>query len=81
MELLKIEKLCKVYGKGENAVTALNDVSFSVPKGQMLAVIGASGSGKSTLLHIIGGKQLKSRYLPQTAGRSYLPVLQPYPRA
>ncbi len=55
MELLKIEKLCKVYGKGENAVTALNDVSFSVPKGQMLAVIGASGSGKSTLLHIIGG--------------------------
>ncbi len=55
MELLQIENLSKVYGKGENAVKALDNVSFSVPKGQMLAVIGASGSGKSTLLHIIGG--------------------------
>ena len=55
MELLQIENLSKVYGKGENAVTALDNVSFSVPKGQMLAVIGASGSGESTLLHIIGG--------------------------
>ncbi|MBQ3915201.1 MAG: ABC transporter ATP-binding protein [Ruminococcus sp.] len=55
MELLKIEDLCKTYGKGENEVKALDKVSFSVPKGQMLAVIGPSGSGKSTLLHIIGG--------------------------
>ncbi len=55
MELLTIEHLCKTYGKGENAVKALDDVSFSVPKGQMTAVIGASGSGKSTLLHILGG--------------------------
>lgn len=54
MELLKIENLCKTYGKGENEVRALDNVSFSVPKGQMLAVVGASGSGKSTLLHIIG---------------------------
>ncbi|MBQ1464702.1 MAG: ABC transporter ATP-binding protein, partial [Ruminococcus sp.] len=55
MELLKVEDLCKTYGKGENEVKALDKVSFSVPKGQMLAVIGPSGSGKSTLLHIIGG--------------------------
>lgn len=55
MELLKIENLCKTYGKGENEVRALDNVSFTVPKGQMAAVIGASGSGKSTLLHILGG--------------------------
>lgn len=55
MELLKIENLCKTYGKGENEVKALDDVSFTVPKGQMTAVIGPSGSGKSTLLHILGG--------------------------
>ncbi len=55
MEFLKIENLCKTYGKGENEVKALDDVSFSIPKGQMIAVIGPSGSGKSTLLHILGG--------------------------
>ncbi len=54
MELLKAENLCKVYGKGENEVRAVDGVSFSVPKGQMVAIIGASGSGKSTLLHMIG---------------------------
>lgn len=54
MEFLKAENLCKIYGKGENEVRALDNVSFSVPKGQMTAVIGASGSGKSTLLHILG---------------------------
>ncbi|MBE6877535.1 MAG: ABC transporter ATP-binding protein [Ruminococcus sp.] len=54
MEFLKAENLCKIYGKGENEVKALDNVSFSVPKGQMTAVIGASGSGKSTLLHILG---------------------------
>ena len=54
MELLKVENLCKVYGKGENEVKAVDDVSFSVLKGQMVAIIGASGSGKSTLLHMIG---------------------------
>ncbi len=55
MELLRIEHLCKTYGKGDNEVRALDDVSFTIPKGQMTAVIGPSGSGKSTLLHILGG--------------------------
>lgn len=55
MEILKVEHLCKTYGKGENAVKALDDVSFSVEKGQFVAIIGPSGSGKSTLLHILGG--------------------------
>lgn len=55
MELLKVENLCKTYGKGENAVHALDNVSFTVNKGEFVAIIGPSGSGKSTLLHILGG--------------------------
>lgn len=55
MEILKIEKLSKVYGKGETAVKALDDVSFSINKGEFVAIIGPSGSGKSTLLHMLGG--------------------------
>ncbi len=54
MDLLKVEHLTKIYGKGENAVKAVDDVSFTVPQGQMVAIIGASGSGKSTMLHMIG---------------------------
>ena len=66
MELLKVENLYKVYGKGENEVKAVNGVSFSVPKGQMVAIVGASGSGKSTLLHMIGAVDRP------TSGKIYL---------
>ena len=66
MELLKVENICKVYGKGENEVRAVDGVSFSVPKGQMVAIVGASGSGKSTLLHMIGAVDRP------TSGKIYL---------
>lgn len=55
MKILEVKNLCKIYGKGETEVKALNNVSFSVDKGEFVAIIGPSGSGKSTLLHILGG--------------------------
>lgn len=55
MEILNVENLTKTYGSGENLVHAVDDVSFSVEKGEFVAIVGASGSGKSTLLHLIGG--------------------------
>jgi putative ABC transport system ATP-binding protein len=66
MEFLKVENLCKVYGKGENQVTALDHVSLTIEKGDFTAIIGSSGSGKSTLLHIIGGVDVP------TSGKVYL---------
>lgn len=66
MEFLKIENLSKVYGKGENKVTALDHVSLTIEKGEFTAIIGSSGSGKSTLLHSIGGVDVP------TGGKVYL---------
>lgn len=54
MNLLEVSKICKTYGSGEAAVQALKNVSFSVPKGEYVAIVGESGSGKSTLLNMIG---------------------------
>ena len=66
MDLLRVEHICKTYGSGEAAVHALKDVSFSVPKGEFVAIVGESGSGKSTLLNMIGALDTP------TSGRVYL---------
>lgn len=55
MEILKVENLTKTYGKGETKINAVDNISFSIKKGEFVAIVGASGSGKSTLLHLIGG--------------------------
>ena len=74
MEMLRVENLTKLYGEGENQVRALDGVSFSVDKGQFVAIIGPSGSGKSTLLHILGGVDRP------TNGKVYMNGLDVYGR-
>lgn len=66
MEILRVENLTKIYGKEDNEVRALNNVSFTVEKGEFVAIIGPSGSGKSTLLHILGGVDIP------TSGKVYM---------
>lgn len=66
IEILKVEHLVKKYGKGDNVVNAVNDISFTVEKGEFVAIVGASGSGKSTLLHLLGGVDRP------TSGRVYI---------
>ena len=61
MEILRVENLTKIYGKDQNQVIAIDDISFSVEKGEFVAIVGASGSGKSTLLHLIGGVDRPTR--------------------
>lgn len=66
MEILKVENLCKSYGNAENTVKALDNISFSIQKGEFVAIIGPSGSGKSTLLHLLGGVDIP------TSGKIYV---------
>lgn len=66
MEILRVEHLCKKYGTKDTEVVALNDASFSVQRGEFVAIVGASGSGKSTLLHLIGGVD------EPTSGKAYI---------
>ena len=75
MEILKVENLSKVYGKGENTVKAVDNVSFSIEKGEFVAIIGASGSGKSTLLHMLGGVDRP------TSGKVYIYIKSAHFRA
>ena len=66
MDLLEVKNICKTYGNGETAVHALKNVSFSVPKGEFVAVVGESGSGKSTLLNTLGALDMP------TSGKVYI---------
>ena len=75
MEILRVENLCKNYGKNDTLVKALDNVSFSVEKGEFIAIIGSSGSGKSTLLHILGGVD------KPTSGKVYVNGIDVYKKS
>ena len=68
MKILEVKDLCKVYGKGETRVDALNNISFDVEQGEFVAIVGPSGSGKSTLLHILGGVDIPTSGIVSIAG-------------
>ena len=72
MEVLRIENLTKKYGKGQNQVTAIDNISFSVEKGEFVAIVGPSGSGKSTLLHLLGGADIP------TSGKVFIEGMDMY---
>ena len=72
MEILRASHLCKTYGKGENEVRALDDVSFSIEKGEFVAIVGTSGSGKSTLMHILGGVIVQTAEVCTWTDRIYI---------
>ncbi len=74
MNLLEVNQICKTYGSGEAAVYALKNVSFSVPKGEYVAVVGESGSGKSTLLNMLGGLDTPTSGKVLIDGQSPVPV-------
>ena len=75
MEILRVENLCKNYGKNNTLVKALDNVSFSVEKGEFVAIVGSSGSGKSTLLHILGGVD------KPTSGKVYVDNIDVYEKS
>lgn len=74
MNILEVEHLTRVYGSGDTAVTALDDVSFSVEAGEFIAIIGSSGSGKSTLMHLMGGVDRPPPAPSSCRGRTSSPV-------
>lgn len=76
MEVVQMKNVNKVYGKGENAVAALRDITFSVSKGEFVAFVGASGSGKSTLLHIIGGLETPTTGDVQVEGENIYTLIE-----
>ena len=77
MNLLEVKNICKTYGSGETAVKALRNVSFSVPKGEYVAIVGESGSGKSTLLNMVGALDVPTSGKVLIDGKDYFSMNRP----